>query len=288
MRKLEGKSGIGLRAPHHVEILETKPDIGWLEVHTENFFAEGGPSIDFLEKISLIYPTSFHGVNLSLGSSDGLNLSYLKKLKSMIDTFNPALVSEHLSWTAHKGIYTHDLLPLPYTNESLKTFCENIDIAQNFIGRQILIENPSSYLLFSDSTMPEDEFMNSLAHKTNCGILLDVNNIYVSCINNNLDPFSYKIDKQYVKEIHLAGHSQVTLKSGFEIIIDTHSTFVCPEVWKLYEHTISYAGATPTLIEWDQDLPDLKILLQEARKSQTILDRYTNESLTRKHPETIS
>jgi uncharacterized protein len=285
--KLNGKVGIGLRSLHHIEILNSRPDIDWLEVHTENFFANGGSSIEYLEKISQLYPISFHGVNLSLGSSDGLNIQYLQKLKTMIEKFNPALVSEHLSWTAHNGIYTHDLLPIPYTKENLAIFAQNIDFAQNFIGREILIENPSSYLLFANSTIPEDEFMNKLAYKTKCGILLDVNNIYVSSTNNKLNPNSYKIEKNYIKEIHLAGHTNIKLKSGLEVLIDTHSTFICTEVWQLYKNIIAYAGAIPTLIEWDQDLPELQILIKEAAKSQKILDQYKNGLLIEKHPEVI-
>jgi len=287
MINLKGKVGVGLRGPHHIEILKTRPDIDWLEIHTENFFADGGASLEFLEKISHIYPISFHGVSLSLGSSDGLNIHYLQKLKAMIEKFNPVLVSEHLSWTAHNGIYTHDLLPIPYTNDNLEIFSQNVDHVQNFIGREILVENPSSYLLFANSTMPEDEFLNELAYKTKCGILLDVNNIYVSCTNNKLNSNSYKIEKNYIKEIHLAGHTNVKLKSGLEVIIDTHSTFVHQEVWKLYKNIIAYAGTIPTLIEWDQNLPDLHVLLAEAAKSQKILDQYKNGSLAEKHPEAV-
>jgi len=286
-KPIPAKAGIGLRSKHHIEILDTKPNIPWLEVHTENFFAEGGASINFLEKISKLYPLSFHGVSLSIGSADGLNQNYLKKLKSVIERFNPILVSEHLSWTSYNGIYTHDLLPIPYNKETLSLIREHIDHVQNFLGRQILIENPSSYLEFKKSTMKEDEFLNEIAHQTKCGILLDVNNIYVSGKNNNFDPFKYKVEKEYIKEIHLAGHTIVDTSVGDKMIIDTHSDFVCSDVWELYKHTIKDTGPVATLIEWDENIPELSVLLKEAEKAQTIINSYKNYNVSKKVTESI-
>lgn len=281
------KAGIGLRSKHHQEILDTHPDIAWLEIHTENFFAKGGSTLNFLEQISDIYPMSFHGVSLSLGSSDGLNKNYLAQLKTLVDRFNPGLVSEHLSWTSYNKTYTHDLLPLPYNNESLNIISENIDQAQNFIGRQILIENPSSYLSFKSSIFTEDEFLNRLAEKTGCGILLDVNNIYVSSKNNKFNPSKYKVDKKYIKEIHLAGHTTMTTSKGGTMIIDTHDDFVCSEVWNLYKKTIKYTGPIPTLIEWDDKLPPLQTLLDEAYRAQNIINIYDKQHVSKKHTEGV-
>lgn len=276
-KTIPAKAGIGLRSPHHQEILENSPDIPWLEVHTENYFAEGGQTISFLEEISSIYPISFHGVSLSLGSADGLSKEYLKKLKKVVDRFNPGLISEHLSWTSYNGVYTHDLLPLPYNKESLDLLANHIDEVQQYLGRSISIENPSTYLAFHSSTMPEDEFLNKLAQKANCGILLDVNNIYVSYKNNKLDPTKHMVEKDFITELHLAGHTKIQISTGEEVIIDTHSDFVIPEVWDLYESTIKRIGPKPTLIEWDENIPTLESLLNESRKAQKIIEKYVTE-----------
>lgn len=283
-KPIPAEAGIGLRSPHHQEILQTRPGIPWLEVHTENYFAEGGHTISFLEEVSSIYPLSFHGVSLSLGSADGLNKNYLKKLKQIVDQFNPGLVSEHLSWTSYNGIYTHDLLPLPYNKESLDLLHRHIDEVQQFLGRKISIENPSTYLSFHSSTMPEDAFLNELAQKANCGILLDVNNIYVSSKNNKLDPATHRVEKDFITEIHLAGHTEIKLSTGDNMIIDTHSDFVIQEVWDLYESTIKRVGAKPTLIEWDENIPTLQDLIGESKKAQKIIEKYVTERTT----ETIS
>jgi uncharacterized protein (UPF0276 family) len=279
-KTIPAQAGIGLRSPHHEEILQTSPNIPWLEVHTENYFAEGGETISFLEKISSRYPMSFHGVSLSLGSADGLSKEYLKKLKQVVDRFNPGLVSEHLSWTSYNGIYTHDLLPLPYNKESLDLLANHIDEVQQYLGRHISIENPSTYLSFHSSIMPEDEFLNRLAYKANCGILLDVNNIYVSSANNKLDPAKHLVEKDFITEIHLAGHSNIKMSTGENMIIDTHSDFVIPEVWDLYERTIKRVGAKPTLIEWDENIPELEDLLSESRKAQNIIEKNVTERIT--------
>ena len=283
-KSIPAKAGIGLRSPHHQEILQKQPDIPWLEVHTENYFAEGGQTISFLEKISAMYPLSFHGVSLSLGSADGLNKSYLKKLKRVVDKFNPGLISEHLSWTSYNGVYTHDLLPLPYNKDALDLLCNHIDEVQQLLGRKISIENPSIYLSFHSSTMPEDVFLNELAQKTNCGILLDVNNIYVSSKNNKLDPTKHLVEKDFITEIHLAGHTNIKLSTGDNMIIDTHSDFVIQEVWDLYESTLKRVGAKPTLIEWDENIPELQDLIRESKKAQKIIEKYVTERTA----ETIS
>ncbi len=264
--------GVGLRQPHYKDFIEGTPDIGWLEVHSENFFAEGGASIEFLHKIANKYPLSMHGVGLSLGSSDGLDKHHLTKLKKLISEVKPFLVSEHVSWSGFGGQFLNDLLPLPYNQESLEIICDNINYLQDFLGREILIENPSSYMAFDESSMSEWEFMRRAQEKTNCGLLLDLNNIFVSAYNHNFSSIDY-IDHmpiKAVKEIHLAGPTKKQLKNK-EIFIDSHSTKVMAEVWQLYEYATGIFGAVPTLIEWDNNIPELSILLGEAEKARKII-----------------
>jgi uncharacterized protein (UPF0276 family) len=271
-RQISARAGIGLRAEHYQEILNTIPPVPWLEVHSENYFGDGGKPIYFLEKIREHYPVSFHGVGLSLGSTDPLNSDHLQKLKKIIERFSPALVSEHLSWSSVNEQYLNDLLPLPYTEESLALVIERVMKVQNYLQRQILIENPSTYLEYRISTIPEYEFITQVAAQTGCGILLDVNNVYVSAMNHQWDAKQYiqAIPKKYVQEIHLAGFTQKENEYG-KILIDTHNQLVHVKVWDLYRFAISHLGAVPTLIEWDTDLPELNVLLQEAEKTENIL-----------------
>ena len=268
-------SGIGLRGQHYTQVLEEQPKVNWFEVHSENFFAEGGMSIHILEKVREKYPVSFHGVGLSLGSSDGLCEKHLKKLKNLVDKFKPGLVSEHISWSNIGSTTLNDLLPLPYTNESLSTLVDNIKHMQDYLGRKILVENPSSYLEYTQSTMTEWDFINKTVQQSGCGLLLDVNNIYVTCQNHNLDAGEYikNIPYESVEEIHLAGFSEKEIEDQ-SILIDTHSDKVCDEVWGLYEDVIKNSGLVPTLIEWDADIPELDVLLSEASKAQDILNKY--------------
>jgi len=266
-------SGIGLRQPHYQEFLEKKPNIGWVEVHSENFFAKGGASLHILEKVRDSYDLSFHGVGLSIGSVDKIKTDHLRKLKELVDKFKPFLVSEHLSWNSVNGIFLNDLLPIPYNNETFSLICNKVDQIQQYLGREILIENPSTYLNFKESNIDEAVFLNNLAEKTHCGILLDVNNIFVTCSNNRINPLSYleQIDSNYIKEIHLAGHAYST---QHHILIDTHDNFVCDEVWQLYESTIKKHGAKPSLLEWDANLPSLDALILESKKSEIIMSKY--------------
>lgn len=266
------KAGIGLRGTHHDLVATSSPKVAWWEVHTENFFAEGGAALAFLRKVAALYPISFHGVGLSLGSVGLPDIQHLKKIKSLVDEFKPGLVSEHISWGQYNGIHTNDLLPLPYNDESLETITRNIDYVQNFSGRQILVENPSAYIQFTSTTMTEPEFVAKIIEKTKCGLLLDVNNIYVSCHNNKSNTFKYieNIDPAWVQEIHLAGHIRVSKN----LLFDTHSTKVCDDVWALYEFAIEKCGPVPTLIEWDSDVPELEVLQQEAAKAQAIMNKY--------------
>jgi len=268
--------GIGLRSPHYREILETRPAIGWVEVHSENYFGRGGQPLSYLQRVRSQYALSLHGVGLSLGSADGLCRTHLDQLKTLVERFDPTLVSDHLCWGAVGGRHLNDLLPLPYTEEALSVVCANIDQAQDFLHRQMLVENVSSYLQFSDSSIPEWEFIAEVARRTGCGLLLDVNNIYVSAINHSFDPLRYldAIPAHAVQEIHLAGFDRNGL-----CLIDTHGKPVAGPVWNLYGEALTRVGPVPTLIEWDTDLPPLAVLLAEAAKAQEILDLWTATEL---------
>ncbi|AMV13431.1 Protein of uncharacterised function (DUF692) [Legionella pneumophila] len=262
-------TGIGLRAPHYAQILEEKPDIDWLEVHTENFLVKGGPLLELLDSISQHYPLSFHGVGLSLGSAEGVCIAHLNRIKTLIDRFQPPLLSDHLSWSTIGNTYLPDLLPIPYNEESLTIISNNIDRVQNYLKRTLLIENPSSYLEYQTSSYSEPDFLAEIIKRTEARLLLDINNIYVSCSNNKQDPYQYiqRIPHEAVQEIHLAGHSIVYQDNTNFLRIDTHNNYVCHEVWDLYRYAIHYTGLVPTLLEWDTEIPSLDTLLNEARKS---------------------
>ena len=262
--------GIGLRAQHYQDLLTTLPkSIGWLEIHSENYFAEGGKAHAYLAALREQYPISLHGVGLYIGSTDPLDPRHLLSLKTLIERTEPMLVSEHLCWGAVNGKVLNDLLPLPYTEEALQHFCAKTTQVQEYLGRQILIENPSSYLQFAHSTIPEHEFLVAVAERAGCGILLDINNIYVSAINHNFDPSAYlaAIPVNIVQEIHLAG-----FENNGGCLIDTHSQPVCDEVWKLYHQALQRFGQVPTLIEWDADIPSLNVLLGEATRAQHLME----------------
>lgn len=267
------QAGIGLRAQHHREILERRPAIGWLEAHSENYFAQGGPQRQALERIREHYALSLHGVGLSIGSTDPLDRAHLRELSRLIRDFEPLLVSEHLSWSSAGGRFLNDLLPLPYTEEALQHVVERVGEVQETLGRRILIENVSSYLQFSSSTLREWEFMAALTRQSGCGVLLDVNNIYVSGMNHGFDPLAYlnAIPRESVQEIHLAGHT-VNRVGAREILIDTHGSQVSEAVWALYGHAVRRFGQVPTLIEWDTDIPALNVLMTEAAKADRIAE----------------
>jgi uncharacterized protein (UPF0276 family) len=262
-------AGIGLRAPHYHDILSTRPPAGWFEAHSENYFGAGGQPLHFLERIRGLYPLSLHGVGLSLGSVDALDGEHLRKLKSLIQRFEPGLVSEHLSWGRVAGRHLNGLLPLPYTEEALSVVSAHLRQAQDFLGRQILVENISSYLQFQHSTMTEADFLAELAARTGCGLLLDVNNLYVNAINHGFDPIAYlaRIPPAAVKEIHLAGFDDAG-----DLLIDTHGSRVAAPVWALYREALSRCGPMPTLIEWDTEIPALAVLLEEADRAREILE----------------
>ena len=264
-------AGIGLRVQHHEEVIARRPPIAWFEVHSENYFARGGTHRAQLARIRAHYQLSLHGVGLSLGSTDPLKADHLRELNKLVREFEPVLVSEHLSWSSVRGRYVNDLLPLPYTEEALQHMAARVRAVQDALGRQILVENISSYLRFSCAEVPEWEFLAALAHESGCAILLDVNNVYVNAMNHGFDAHSYLhgILRSVVKEIHLAGHSVINI-NGREIRIDTHNTHVANEVWMLYGAAVKRFGAVPTLIEWDADIPPLEVLQAEAAKADRI------------------
>jgi uncharacterized protein len=275
-RPVPARAGIGLRAEHHAVVLQELPDVGWLEAHSENYFASGGASHRALEQLRAHYPISLHGVGLSVGGTDPLDREHLARLRAAIDRYEPGLVSEHLCWSSAGGRHTNDLLPLPYTNDARRHVVSRIHEIQDAIGRSLLIENVSSYLEFRGAEMTEWEFLASVSRESGCGILLDVNNIYVSARNHRFDPMDYLlgIPRASVGEIHLAGHSSRLLE-GETLLVDTHDARVCDEVWTLYADAIARFGAVPSLIEWDVDLPELGVLVAEARTA----DRIAGETL---------
>ena len=262
------RAGIGLRALHHADILASSPDVGWFEAHSENYFASGGALPRLLGRIRERYPLSFHGVGLSIGSTDPLDRRHLAHIGRLVHDFEPMLVSEHLSWSSSGGRFTNDLLPMPYTEESLRHMIDRMRQVQDFLGRQILVENVSSYLRFAGSSIDEWDFVSALAQESGCGILLDVNNVYVSAVNHGFDAFAYlkALPRHAVQEMHLAGHS-TRLIEGREVRIDTHDGPVCDAVWQLYAAAVDRFGHVPTLIEWDSNIPALAVLAAEAHKA---------------------
>ena len=270
------RSGVGLKPEHYEIILDTNPAVGWFEIHPENYMGGGGAVHHYMDKIRELYPISIHGVGLSLGSQEGLSAEHLKSLKSLVDRYQPGLVSEHLAWSRYNNLVLNDLLPVPYTKESLEYICRNIDQTQNYLGRQILIENPSSYFQLDYSTFSEWDFLVTLAKQSGAGILLDVNNVYVSASNHNFNAEQYisNIPADLVGEIHLAGHSVQQMNVG-KILIDDHGSEVIDEVWSLYDYALEHIGNRPTLIEWDANIPDWDILMAQAN----IADRYILEKM---------
>jgi uncharacterized protein (UPF0276 family) len=272
--RIPHSAGIGLRAEHYRALLDSLPRVGWLEVHSENYFGDGGKPLHYLALLREHYPLSMHGVGLSLGSTDPLNSDHLNRLKRAIAMFDPWFVSDHLSWSSVGDHYLNDLVPLPYTEEALTHLCERVDKVQELLGRELLVENVSSYLRYTHSSIPEWEFLAAVSQRTGCGILLDVNNVYVNACNHGFDPaiFVRALPSTAVRELHLAGFTRNRFDGG-EILIDTHNRRVSEAVWALYRATLELIGARPTLIEWDTDLPELEVLLDEARTAQRLLDK---------------
>ena len=262
--------GIGLRTVHYEHILKNHPPIDWFEILSENYMDTGGRPLHVLDQVAERYPLVLHGVSLSVGSKDPVNFDYLKKLKDLAKRINARWISDHLCWCGISGMNTHDLLPMPYTNEALRHTIERVKIIQDFMERPIALENASTYLEFSVSTWPESEFLAALAEEADCGILMDVNNVYVSSYNHGFDPKKYidKIPKDRVVQMHLAGHTN----KGTHIL-DTHSDYVINSVWELYRYAYRHLGAVSTLLEWDANIPSFDVVHGEALKARAFREQ---------------
>jgi len=268
------RSGIGLRTPHFRAVQSMKPDVGFFEVHSENYFGAGSQPLSMLERVRGDYPVSLHGVGLSLGGAEPLSQAHLDKLRALVDRIEPALVSEHLAWVGIGGVFLNDLLPLPYTEEALSVTAAHVSQVQDRLGRRILVENPSSYLTFRHSTMSEPEFLGALVAKTGCGLLLDVNNIYVSAQNQRFDAAAYlaAIPASVVGEYHIAGYTDTG-----DLLIDTHDHPVSDPVWALYRAAVRIIGDRPTLIERDSNIPPLPELVVEAAQADRLRQSVAKE-----------
>jgi len=273
---IAGLAGTSFKHEHLSAILADGTPKGFFEVHAENYMGAGGPPHRALETIRQGNAVSLHGVCMSIGGPQPLDKSHLARFKALVERYEPALVSEHLAWSTHETTYFNDLLPLPYTEETLARVCGHIDEAQEAIGRPMLLENPSTYLTFRESTMSETDFIRAVAQRTGCGLLLDVNNVFVSATNHGFSALDYLADfpLALVGEIHLAGHTEQADDEGDLLLIDSHDRPVTDAVWKLFEIVIGICGPTPTLIEWDSNIPDWPILKAEATAAQAILDRH--------------
>jgi uncharacterized protein (UPF0276 family) len=278
-RPIPAKAGIGLRFQHHQAVLDERPDVAWMEVHTENYMGGGAP-LRCLEAVRRDVPISLHGVGLSLGSAEGLDQAHLERVRQVAERIEPGLVSEHIAWSVVGGTYLADLLPLPMTEEALATVCRHVDQMQTCLKRRILVENPSTYLAFRHSTIPEWEFITTVAERTGCGILCDVNNIFVSARNHGWDASAYlaALPPAVIGEIHLAGHAVRPLPDGTILRIDDHGSRVIEEVWTLYRQALARFGPVPTLIEWDNDIPPLGVLLEEAARAGALMADATRET----------
>jgi uncharacterized protein (UPF0276 family) len=270
---IPARAGIGLRGPHHEALLRELPAVGWLEAHTENHFHDGGPAVRALERAREHYPLSLHGVGLALGSVEPLDRAHLERIRRAVRRFEPALVSEHACWGRAGGEHFNDLLPLPGTEEAAMHLAARVREVQEFLGRQILVENVSAYVAFADSPLAEHEFLAAVVERSGCGLLLDVNNAYVNSVNLGLDAdaFLAGLPAAAVQEIHLAGHLRKRIGEA-ELLIDDHGSRVCTEVWQLYERALARFGPVPTLIEWDTALPPLELLVAEAQAADRLLD----------------
>lgn len=264
-----GAVGIGLRAPHFEALARSRPELGFLEVHAENFFGEGGPALAWLLRFREDYPVALHGVGLSLGSAEGIDHAHLERLARLAHRVRPWVVSEHLSWSRAAGRHANDLLPLPFTLEAVEVVAANIQRVQDRLGQRILLENVSAYVTWPEDEMAECDFVAAVVRRSGCGLLLDVNNVFVNSVNHGFDPRAYirAIDPAWVGEIHLAGHERVD-----SLLVDTHAALVAAEVWSLYEAALRHLGARPTLVEWDSALPSLEVLLDEAWRAAGYLE----------------
>ena len=267
------RAGVGLKPEHYRTILETSPDIGFFEVHAENYMGAGGPPHRYLEAIRDRYPLSLHGVGLSIGADRPLDRAHLERLRQLIQRYQPSLFSEHLAWSTHGAAFLDDLLPVPYTSESLACVCAHIDETQERLGRQMLLENPATYVAFAESAYSEIEFISEVVLRTGCALLLDVNNVHVASTNQQWDPVRYieEFPLGHVREIHLAGHAREADEKGRPLLIDSHDRQVAGAVWDLFRHAVERVGPMPTLIEWDANVPDWTGLQAEADRADAIM-----------------
>lgn len=275
LTRLPVSSGIGFKPQHFPAIMASDPPVGFFEIHAENYMGDGGVPHAQLHALRGRYALSLHGVGLSIGSMRSLDRDHLARLKHLCERYQPHSFSEHLAWSSHGGVYLNDLLPLPYTEETLERVVEHVDLVQSTLGRRMLLENPSTYLVFSESVIPETEFLDAVARRTDCGLLLDINNVFVSARNHGTDPLAYlaRFPMHRVGEIHLGGHDEQTDEHGDQLLIDAHGTPVAEPVWRLYEYVIEKTGPPPTLIEWDNEVPEWPVLAAEAQRVNTILAR---------------
>lgn len=279
-KSLPQRAGVGLKPEHYGDIFAQKPDMGFFEVHAENYMGEGGLPHRVLTEIRQDYPLSVHGVGLSIGAENGLDPDHLTRLRNVVDRYQPGMVSEHLAWSTHDSIFLNDLLPLPYTEKVLRRVVEHVDRVQTVLGRTILMENPSTYVAFAESEMSETDFVAELQKRSGCGLLLDVNNVFVSATNQHYSPKGY-IDAfplEHVREIHLGGHATDTDDDGAPLLIDAHDREVSDPVWQLYAYVLAKTGRLPTLIEWDNDLPSWDVLAGDALRAEAVMDRLERRS----------
>jgi uncharacterized protein len=267
------RGGVGLKPEHYRDILDGAPDIGWFEIHAENYMGAGGPPHAYLTAIRERYPISLHGVGLSIGGAGPLDADHLQRLRALADRYQPALFSEHLAWSSHETVYLNDLLPLPYTQDTLTGVCDHIDEVQNAMARRMLLENPSTYIAYAETTMREVDFLRDVVRRTGCGLLLDVNNVFVQAANHGFGATDYLDDfpLEHVAEIHLGGHAEDADEDGSLLLIDDHGCAVPDPVWTLYRRVLARAGPVPTLIEWDNDVPTWSALFAEAKRADGLL-----------------
>jgi uncharacterized protein (UPF0276 family) len=273
-------AGVGFKPEHFAAIDEASQPVGFFEVHAENYMGAGGPPHAMLKRLREDYALSIHGVGLSIGSMQALDRIHLSRLKALCDRYEPQSFSEHLAWSSHDNVFLNDLLPLPYTQATLARVVEHVDEVQSFLGRRLLLENPSTYLIFEESTMAEADFLREVARRAGCGLLLDVNNVFVSATNHRLDPRDYlaSFPLNRVGEIHLSGHAATTDETGATLLIDAHDSPVTDPVWALYEEVIEKIGRVASLVEWDNDVPDWPVLRREAEAAETVLNRASRKA----------
>ena len=273
--RLPALPGVGYKPQHYTALRADPGPVGWLEIHAENYMGDGGRPLAQLRHLAETFPISVHGVGLSIGGEGALDAEHLARLQRLVDWLNPASFSEHLAWSTHDSHFFNDLLPLPYTASTLKRVADHIDQVQETLGRQMLLENPSSYLAFAESTMSETDFLAELTRRTGCGLLLDVNNVFVSATNLRTSPLEYiaQFPLHAVGEIHVGGHDEDEDEDGAPLLIDSHGKEVVDPVWALLDETLKKSGPKPVLVEWDTDVPDWPVLRQEANRAATALTK---------------